>query len=60
MIVKSLELINFRNLKKEKAEFLKGINFLYGNNGSGKTSIAEGIYYLSSMRSFRTSKENIC
>ena len=59
MIVKSLELINFRNLKKEKVEFLKGINFLYGNNGSGKTSIVEGIYYLSSMRSFRTSKENL-
>merc|ERR1711938_101319 len=32
-----------------------GINFFYGNNGSGKTSILEAIYMCSSGRSFKSS-----
>jgi len=33
----------------------KGVNLIYGNNGSGKTSVLEAIYYLSRARSFRSS-----
>jgi Recombinational DNA repair ATPase (RecF pathway) len=57
MIVNSLKLINFRNYLKADVSFKKGINFIYGDNASGKTSLVEGIYFLSLARSFRTSED---
>lgn len=57
MIITSLKLINFRNYLKTSVSFLEGINFIYGNNASGKTSLVEGIYFLSLARSFRTSND---
>lgn len=57
MIVNSLKLINFRNYSKTEVFFAKGINFIYGDNASGKTSLVEGIYFLSLARSFRTSED---
>lgn len=53
MNVKSLSLLNFRNFETLEVEFEKGINIITGNNGAGKTNIAEAIYYLSFARSFR-------
>lgn len=49
-------LINdFRNLTKVELQPLTcGFNFLYGQNGSGKTSFLEAIYYLGHRRSFRS------
>lgn len=58
MIVKSIKLINFRNYKEVTCEFNKGVNYLYGENASGKTSLVEAIYYLSLARSFRTSNDS--
>jgi len=57
MIVNSLKLVNFRNYLKTEVFFVKGINFIYGDNASGKTSLVEGIYFLSLARSFRTSED---
>lgn len=52
-----LDVANFRNLISTKLEpVVKGINFFYGLNGSGKTSLLEAIYYLSTGRSFRSLK----
>ena len=45
MIIESLKLNNFRNFKTLNIHFTKGINFLYGKNGSGKTNIVEAIYF---------------
>ena len=46
---------NFRNLEKVDIQPLtQGFNFLYGQNGSGKTSLLEAIYYLGHRRSFRS------
>lgn len=59
MIINSIQLINFRNYKKENFNFNKGINFLYGNNGSGKTSIVEAIFYFSIGKSFRTNFDDV-
>lgn len=44
MRVDFIELINFRNIQKQKITF-KNKNFvaLIGDNGSGKTTILEGI-----------------
>ena len=36
-------------------EFSKGANLVLGENGSGKTNLIEGVYFLSSGKSFRTS-----
>lgn len=49
-----LELSEFRNLASVSlTPTLQGFNFIYGANGSGKTSLLEAIYYLSVGRSFR-------
>lgn len=55
MIVESLSLKQFRNYENIKVEFDKGLSFIIGNNGTGKTNLVEAIYYLSFSRSFRTS-----
>lgn len=52
-----LDIADFRNLVSIKIEPVTcGINFLYGHNGSGKTSLLEALYYLSLGRSFRGAK----
>lgn len=56
MIVKELELHNLRNYEYLKVNFNKGINYIYGENASGKTNILEAIYFLSLTRSFRTNE----
>lgn len=58
MIVDSLKLINFRNYNNVMLFFDKGINYIYGLNATGKTSLVEAIYFLSIARSFRTNSDN--
>jgi len=58
MILKYLELKNFRNFENLQIEFDNGINIISGRNGQGKTSILESIYYLALTKSFRTSNDN--
>ncbi|MBR2902110.1 MAG: DNA replication/repair protein RecF [Clostridia bacterium] len=57
MQINSIHLSNFRNY--ESLDFVprSGINYLYGKNGQGKTNILEAIYYCSSLRSHRTTKD---
>ena len=51
-----LDISAFRNLSSVQIKPIEnGFNFIYGNNGSGKTSLLEAIYYLSLGRSFRSS-----
>ncbi len=45
MIIKSLEIENIRSYKKELIEFEKGINFLSGDIGSGKSSILQALEF---------------
>ncbi len=50
-----LEISDFRNIESILFEpVVNGFNIIYGDNGSGKTSILESIYYLSLGRSFRS------
>ena len=53
-ILEHLSLKNFRNLDNIEACFSDRINFIFGNNGSGKTSLLESIYSLTHGRSFRS------
>lgn len=55
MQLKSLRLCQFRSFQDLCLDFSSEINGLYGKNASGKTTILEAIYFLSSGRSFRTS-----
>lgn len=56
MPINSLRIKDFRNLQQiELVPCSPGLNIIYGNNGSGKTSLLETIYYLGLGRSFRSS-----
>lgn len=57
MIIKSLELENFRNYKELKLEFDKGVNIFYGDNAQGKTNILEAIYLSATTKSHKGSKD---
>ncbi len=54
MQLKSLKLHQFRNFPSLELSFCNKINYFFGDNGSGKTSILEAIHYLSTGHSFRT------
>lgn len=56
MIIKSLKASNLRNLGDVVIYPHHGLNYLYGRNGAGKTSVLESIIVLSRGRSFRTSQ----
>lgn len=57
MIIKSLELMNFRNYEFLELKFSKGTNILYGNNAQGKTNILEAIYLSATTKSHKGSKD---
>ena len=57
MIIKRLELKNFRNFKEEKIEFSSGINYIYGMNAQGKTNILESLYFCGCSKSHRVNKD---
>ena len=57
MLIKKLEIMNFRSYEHIKLLFVPGINVFYGENGSGKTNIIESIYWSAMARSFRVSDE---
>ncbi len=56
MSVAKLITQNFRNLNGAPIVFHPELNFFVGNNGSGKSSLLEALFYLGHGKSFRTSK----
>lgn len=57
MIVKKIELSNFRNYDSLKLKFDNNTNILYGKNAQGKTNVLEAIYVCSTTKSHRSSKD---
>lgn len=55
MYVSKLTLSNFRSYTQLELTLNKGVNTFVGNNGAGKTNIAESLIYLSFLTSHRTS-----
>jgi DNA repair exonuclease SbcCD ATPase subunit len=45
LIINKINIENFRAFKKFEAEFNPGFNFIYGPNGSGKTSLLDAIAF---------------
>lgn len=58
MLIKSLQIRNFRNLHKIDASFAPGLNVIHGANAQGKTNLLEAIYLLVTGRTFRTSDDS--
>ncbi|MDE5824415.1 MAG: DNA replication/repair protein RecF [Lachnospiraceae bacterium] len=57
MIIKSLELENFRNYRTLSIDFDSGTNILYGDNAQGKTNILEAIFLSATTKSHKGSKD---
>ena len=59
MIIRKINLVNFRNIKKQQINFDKRINIFIGDNAQGKTNILESIYFLALTKSYRTNDINL-
>lgn len=59
MNITKLELMNFRNYKKQIFDNFSNLNIIIGKNGIGKTSIIEAIYLGSLAKSFKTNNEQL-
>ena len=57
MIIKSIELADYRNYESLSLQFDQGTNILYGDNAQGKTNILEAIYVSATTKSHRGSKD---
>lgn len=57
MIIKSIELADYRNYDSLTMEFCPGTNILYGDNAQGKTNILEAIYVSATTKSHKGSKD---
>jgi DNA replication and repair protein RecF len=58
--VKQLSLIHFKNYKKKQWAFSKRIVCIYGQNGSGKTSILDAIHFLCFTKSYFHHADAVC
>ncbi len=57
MIIKSVELLNFRNYRELALSFDKGTNILFGDNAQGKTNILEAAYMSGTTKSHKGSRD---
>ena len=57
MVIKSIELADYRNYDSLTVQFDKGTNILYGDNAQGKTNILEAIFVSATTKSHRGSKD---
>jgi len=54
MNIHRLKITDFRNITRADLQPDRWLNVIVGDNGSGKTSLLEAIYYLGHAKSFRT------
>ena len=57
MIIREIELGQFRNYDRQKIVTEPGINVFYGDNAQGKTNILEAVYLCACARSHRTARD---
>ncbi len=46
MLIKSIDIVSFRNFKSASVDFCDGVNIFYGRNGAGKSNLLEAIFVL--------------
>ena len=59
MILQSLNILNYRNIREASLEFSPKLNCLVGLNGQGKTNVLDAIYMLSFTKSAFTSQDSL-
>ena len=59
MILQSLNILNYRNIREASLEFSPKLNCFVGLNGQGKTNILDAIYLLSFTKSAYTSQDSL-
>jgi DNA replication and repair protein RecF len=52
-----LDIAGFRNIERVELALAPRVNVIAGNNGQGKTSVLEALYFLATSRSFRTQQQ---
>jgi len=52
MIIKNLDIVNYKNIAEARMAYCSGFNCFIGNNGAGKTNILDAIYHLSMCKSY--------
>ncbi|MDR2131687.1 MAG: DNA replication/repair protein RecF [Odoribacteraceae bacterium] len=52
MIIKSIEIVNYKNIEGSAVDCSPGFNCFIGNNGVGKTNILDALYHLSMCKSY--------
>ena len=57
MIIKSIELKNFRNYEQLQIDFDQATNILFGDNAQGKTNILESAYVSATTKSHKGSRD---
>jgi len=60
LILKKIILRDFRNYEEQVLDFNGKFNYIYGNNGQGKTNILEAISFISFGKSFLGASEHDC
>ena len=59
MILHSLNILNYRNIREASLEFSAKLNCFVGLNGQGKTNVLDAIYLLSFTKSAYTSQDSL-
>jgi len=57
MIIRSVELQNYRNYEGLQLTLSSGVNILYGDNAQGKTNALESLFFCATGKSHRSSKD---
>jgi len=52
MHLKSISILNYKNIEQLELEFCSKLNCFLGDNGAGKTNLLDAIYFLSFTKSF--------
>ena len=58
MILKNIDILNFKNISSATLEFSRGVNCLLGMNGMGKSNLLEAIHFLSMVRPMQPVPDN--
>lgn len=58
-MLKSLNILNYRNIREASLEFSPKLNCLVGLNGQGKTNVLDAIYLLSFAKSAFTAQDSL-
>ncbi len=59
MFLRSLSVINFRNIREAAADFSPRLNTFIGDNGAGKSNLLDALYSLSFSKSFQNTPDTL-